>query len=346
MLLCEDCRFWFPITSNVPVLLIFPTRFHHAFATKYRERLAALNGFTPPTGTPMPGELRVQESFTDEWEILEDDPLTFQFDDRDLFQLHKEVYLGWDSGPASVKKVLNVGCGFGKEALILQRICQNARIFAVDLNLSLFQSGMLHADDRKLQFVVASLFALPFPERSFDLVYCQGVLHHTHSTRQGFRSISKHVDEHGFLFVWVYSLDDALTSHGWRSILKRTFFLSERILRPPIAALPRPIRNLVLRVFGAFLHPVLKRRERHRAIWKFKNTLHFMYDFFGPRYAHRHSYNEVIQWFEDAGFDIQVQSAKRYREIFHGRPHGVGILGVPGAHQGAVTHATTATNLL
>jgi len=94
-----------------------------------------------------------------------------------------------------------------------------------------------------------------------------------------------------------------------------------------IAALPGPLRRGSLWALSLLLHVPIKLRERHQERWRFRNTLHAVYDFFGPRYAHRHGFNEVVEWFEEEGFAVQVQSPMRYRQLFGKQLHGVGLLG-------------------
>jgi len=55
--------------------------------------------------------------------------------------------------------------------------------------------------------------------------------------------------------------------------------------------------------------------------------LHGLRDAFTPRYAHQHGFNEVLTWFEDAGFEPRMQSPSRYRDLIGRRLVGIGIVG-------------------
>ena len=125
----------------------------------------------------------------------------------------------------------------------------------------------------------------------------------------------------------MYGAEDAFVLGGWLGFVARSRWLLETILRPLISRLPRRARQIVISIFAGLLHPLILLRVRNRAKWTFKNSLHLMYDYLGPRYATKHSFNEVIEWFENDGFHIQVQSPARYREIFRKRLWGVGVLG-------------------
>src|SRR3712207_5866849 len=52
VLLCDRCRIYYPIESDTPVMLRFPTAFHEDFARRHAERLRELDGFRAPDGQP------------------------------------------------------------------------------------------------------------------------------------------------------------------------------------------------------------------------------------------------------------------------------------------------------
>jgi hypothetical protein len=50
-------------------------------------------------------------------------------------------------------------------------------------------------------------------------------------------------------------------------------------------------------------------------------------DAFTPRYAHQHGFNEVLLWFERAGYRTTVQSPLAYEKLIGKRLLGVGVRG-------------------
>ena len=81
-------------------------------------------------------------------------------------------------------------------------------------------------------------------------------------------------------------------------------------------------------VLTLLLHPLVRMRIRHKGKWKLENTNHGLRDLLSHRYAHRHSYNEVMEWFESLGFQIvDIQSPQAYRQLFGKRLWGVGLTG-------------------
>ncbi|HWB22121.1 MAG TPA: methyltransferase domain-containing protein, partial [Gaiellaceae bacterium] len=215
VLICTACRTWYPVVAGIPVMLTFITPFHEQFAASHSAELGAL-GATLPAGHPRTGEESTQATFTAEWEHATNSDLSFIFDGNDLVALNREVWLAGlhDTPP---RTILDVGCGAGQEAIALGRVFPQAQISAVDLNFSMLtRVGELAESETPVDFAVASLFALPFPDASFDLVYSEGVLHHTYSTREAFNAIALKVAEGGHLFVWLYGRDDLGSLRGRR----------------------------------------------------------------------------------------------------------------------------------
>ncbi len=219
------------------------------------------------------------------------------------------------------------------ETTALQRVTGAEKTFGIDLNFTILHRRDEFRRQPGINYVVASLFDLPFAERSFDLVYCEGVLHHTYSTFEGFQSISKRAADDGFLFIWVYGAEDHLvnTPRWWH---RRHNFV-EWVFRPLISRSPRPIRNAIFKllVAGSYVRrwgPSHARlgKLRYGDRWKPSNTEHALRDWLSPRYAHRHGYNEVSEWFEADGFRVvEIQSSQGSRELFGVPQMGVGMLG-------------------
>jgi hypothetical protein len=77
-------------------------------------------------------------------------------------------------------------------------------------------------------------------------------------------------------------------------------------------------------------HPFFKATKAHGVRWKLVNTQHSIRDRLTPRFAHKHSFNEMIEWYEQAGFTTELHSPSAYRRLFQRPLWGIGIRGTKG----------------
>jgi SAM-dependent methyltransferase/uncharacterized protein YbaR (Trm112 family) len=329
LLRCAPCRVMYPILDRVPVMLTYVTRAHAEFRRRYPGAFSGANSFDFAHGVPPEGERHVQQSFSQEWEGLTDDALTFALTADELYALHRNVYLNVDEDDYAheVRVVLNVGCGAGKESEILQQIFPQAEVIAIDINFSVLSAPRRYARNMRLHFVLASVFALPFRNACADQVFAQGVIHHTHSTKEAFDALVPMVKGGGHLFVWVYGKDDYLAApHGSRTLALMLWGM-EMVLRPIICRLPAAPQKAAVTTLALMTYLPARSRLRHRQQWRLKNEVHACFDKFAPRYAWRHGANEVTEWFENAGFICRYQSPRKFRALFGRRIFGTGING-------------------
>lgn len=332
VLLCETCRIYYPIAADTPVMLRFSTALHEDFARRYADQLAELDGFRAPDGQPREGEAAIQETFTTQWDTVQEDELSFMYTREELVELNRRVWLPWLADLPEEERpqtVVDVGCGVGTETIALQEATGAEQLWGVDLNFALLGRRSEYRDRPAVNFVVASLFDLPFAEGAFDLVYSQGVIHHTYSTEDAFDSISKHVRDGGRLFVWVYGLEDHLAPGGASRLSKHANVAAEAVLRPVASRAPGPVRDRLFDVLTELWHPRMRHRERHGQRWEKENTNHGLRDWLSHRYARRHGFNEMAEWYEDRGFRVVfTQSPRAYKELFGTPLWGVGMTGV------------------
>jgi len=78
------------------------------------------------------------------------------------------------------ESVLDVGCGTGTLALVAKRRVGDGAVAGIDASAEMIERARSKATRAglQLQFEVASADALPFPDRSFDVVLCTVALHH------------------------------------------------------------------------------------------------------------------------------------------------------------------------
>lgn len=330
---CVSGCAWYPIVNYVPILLDFPLPLHRQFSDRYRHLNIKAFNLPFPTGEPRPGELQTQESFTLEWQELGEDTHTFIYTIEER-ERYLRAELDWPRSllqrtpEAPALLVLDVGAGFGLEPVYIHQASggavNGAEVVGVDLNLSLLRSGAKISAMPFVHTVVASLFALPFVERSFDLVYAHGVLHHTYSTEAAFRSIERWRKPEGAIYIWVYALEDFFRK-SWKGRLQ---YILETRLRPSVARLPRWLQDLFLYPLAWRNLRVTQRLYGRGPTYTIKNALHNARDCWTPVYAHRHGFNEVLRWFSELYLEARPVDPVAVQAVLPVPLAGIGMRGV------------------
>jgi SAM-dependent methyltransferase/uncharacterized protein YbaR (Trm112 family) len=189
------CGRSFPVIHGVPRML--DTQLLAGLANDYPEFFRQHADRLPPVAKPV-GTSQVQratqEAFGYEWTWAHDynadnfaDWLPQNLDPQQLF---------------AGRVGLEVGCGAGRHAFATS---QRAREhIAVDLSNAVDSAFPRLRGRPNCHVVQADAFRLPFRERSFDYVYCLGVLQHMHDPEQGFEHLARYPREGGTLLVNVY----------------------------------------------------------------------------------------------------------------------------------------------
>lgn len=108
--------------------------------------------------------------------------------------------LDWLKG----KTCLDAGCGSGRYSVALA-LHGAQQITAVDVSPTGLETAKNNAKEfKQIQFQKASVLNLPFPDESFDLVWCAGVLHHTNDFHKGLTELTRVLKQNGKLFLLVY----------------------------------------------------------------------------------------------------------------------------------------------
>ena len=303
-------KIFYPIHNGIPRLLIFPTGVAKEFLQKNNKRIAQeLVGYTTPNQTVMTGEETVLRTFSSEWVNFGWDGKSYWGIEPDVIYKSMRWLLKLEENPIQNKTVLEVGIGVGGIADYMARK-EGCELVGMDLSYAVDSAYEHFWKNRFLHIIQASAFAPPFKSNTFDLVYSQGVIHHTPSTKDAFNSICNLPKPKGRLYIWVYNpLDEE------RNLIRRMTMVLENILRPLCWRLPERLQSLVLLpIIPLYLiHQnfiVMKKGPGFKR-YGFREAMHAARDRFTPRFAFRHTEEEVKGWFNVAGYsDIQWASQR------------------------------------
>ncbi len=216
------------------------------------------------------------------------------------------------------KLVLDAGCGMGRYASVALGL--GSEVVAVDMSESLLRVAEAARANHKLHPVEADLLHPPFKKGIFDLVYSQGVLHHTSDTHAAFKAVAALVKPKGLLSVWLYGKAgryadfatnpiragrEGLALHrrlAWWVVLLRHFFSD--FVRVFTTRLPVPVTYALcypLTLLGAV--PGLKYLT-FSVDPDFQARLIENFDWVAPAFQWHHTKEELSGWFKEEGFTV------------------------------------------
>jgi ubiquinone/menaquinone biosynthesis C-methylase UbiE len=106
----------------------------------------------------------------------------------------------------SGKFCLDAGCGGGRGSILMSQEGAS-QIMAVDLsrkNLFTVQNNASLFGIKNIKTCEASLLELPFPDETFDFVWCNGVVHHTTAPHLALNEISRVLKVGGRMWLYIY----------------------------------------------------------------------------------------------------------------------------------------------
>lgn len=109
----------------------------------------------------------------------------------------------FDQFDTAGKTILECGMGGGDDTEVLLSL-PFSEVYSFDYSNSVDRAAR-HLKNPKVRIFQASIFDIPFPDRTFDFVFCHRVLQHTPDPRKALRTICRKVKPGGVLFVHSYN---------------------------------------------------------------------------------------------------------------------------------------------
>ena len=104
-------------------------------------------------------------------------------------------------------KILEFGCGTGQLGNYLSAMSY-ANIVGADLTINSLKMANNFRKKNSLkgiEFIETDIFKPCFKDKSFDMVICSGVLHHTINPYLGFQNLLKYVKDDGYIIIGLYN---------------------------------------------------------------------------------------------------------------------------------------------
>lgn len=229
-----------------------------------------------------------------------------------------------DHGPRPL--LVDAGCGAAMSALeLLGPVIPRLRYLGVDISEAV-DVAQRRFTERGLAgaFLQADVCNLPLEPGSVDLIFCEGALHHTNSTKDALTSLAALLKPGGRFLFYVYRrkgpvrefTDDYIRARlkgmsaeeGWRAL--------EPLTRLGIALgeldadvdIPEPIdllgipagRTTVQRLFYWHIAKMFYRPD-----FTFQEMNHVNFDWYAPANAHRQTPEDLRAWCGEAGLDVE-----------------------------------------
>jgi arsenite methyltransferase len=228
-------------------------------------------------------------------------------------------FAGWLSPR---KRILDAGCGNGRVTHLLRRYAQeDTDILGIDFSSHEIAKSNF-GDLPNTSFRFADLMDDLLEFGTFDLIYCQEVLHHTKDPRAGFKNLVRRLSPNGEIAIYVYKKKSEVREFSDDFIRERIEKLSFEEAREAVSQIT-DFARAVSQISGQFTFPeisVLGIKESslsvHRFIYNniFKNFWNdeltyeenflINFDWYHPSICSRHTIEEVSGWFAEEELEV------------------------------------------
>lgn len=215
------------------------------------------------------------------------------------------------------KLILDVGCGTGRFAEIALEA--GAIVIGLDYSSAAYIAAKNLENYKNFLAIRGNVYNLPFKKKSFDLVYCLGVLQHTPNVEKAFKNLPLMVKDQGLLVVdyywkrlrsvlgWKYIIR-LVTSHLPSSTVLKILQIIHPIVYPlsyfisKIPKIGKTISRLLPIVNYSNDYPQLG--SKLLRAWSFLDT----YDSWAPKFDQPQTVTTVKKWANDVKLkNLQVE---------------------------------------
>ncbi len=222
--------------------------------------------------------------------------------------------------------LIDAGCGASWSGLeLFEPVLPRLRYLGIDISEAVDVARRRFAE-RGCEggFVQADIANLPFAPGSVDIIFSEGVLHHTDSTEGALKSLARLLKVGGRFMFYVYRrkgpvrefTDDLLRDRMRAMTPEQAWKAMEPLTRLGIALgelnvevdIPEAIDLLEIPAGRINLQRLFYwhvAKAFYRPDFTFDEMNHINYDWYAPRNAQRQSIEEVRTWCQECGLEIE-----------------------------------------
>ncbi|WP_300333538.1 class I SAM-dependent methyltransferase [Methanocalculus sp.] len=226
-------------------------------------------------------------------------------------------------------KILDAGCGSGVSSLLLfGKYLEKVKYLGVDISDAVdVAQDRFNEENIGAEFIQADLNNLPFTRPEFDLIFSEGVLHHTDTTEETLKYLATLLKNDSYFLFYVYrkkapirefsddyirdQLSGLSDAEAWDALLpismlggelgklNATLQVSENI---PILGIPSGSYDLQRFFYWFFM------KAYFRPELSLDEMNHCNFDWYRPMNCHRHTEEEIQKWCNEA--DLRIERMK------------------------------------
>ena len=194
--------------------LIDASEHHYEFAVPYNFKVNSFAEFEN-----MSLEKKTSDLYSGLWKELDNKSLV----EESLKLINSRLPADVVTNHIVGKKVLDMGCGSGRYSIALAKTGAE-EVVAVDVQKKSYEKVKILCEKfgYKVKFFEEDVLNLTFDDDVFDFVFCNGVLHHTHSIEKGLRELGRVLKQSGKAFIYLYAGGGIFwhTRNALRSVFK------------------------------------------------------------------------------------------------------------------------------
>ncbi|RXK60510.1 methyltransferase domain-containing protein [Lacibacter luteus] len=302
-ILFSEEGFVFPVIDGIPRMLIESIYDYDTFLKQHlpnylllkkqlEEKHADLLAFCREKNK------KTKQSFFLEWGFLKPQANDKLWHDE-IADLSYKFLQEFDLKPEDLKgkAVIDVGCGHGVTTGKIATLSQ--LVVGVELSRAV-ENAYSRNDQANAHFLQGDLLFLPFAERSFDLLYSSGVLHHTADTKKSLVAVEALVKKNGKICIWLY--------HPQSNKIHNAMLFMRKVTSKMPVAISFPLLMIFVFPFSFLIKKIKRKRKLN-----YREEIIDILDMFTPEFRFEITHNEAEKWLTELNYsDVKVTTTDQF----------------------------------